>query len=84
MLSRASKLAGGHVGLIETGKRDEPSANTVSAIALVLGISSDWLVGGHGDAPDAEALVAVGAEIRERIKSEGDAGDEPAATGTEG
>lgn len=48
-LSREAGLkAGGHVGLIECGEIEQPQANTLAAIALVLGVSLDWLQTGSG------------------------------------
>ena len=61
-LSRLAGLpAGGHVALIESASRPNPTTSTLSKICAVLGVSMDWLVSGEGKPPkprDVRAAVA--------------------------
>lgn len=57
-LSKAAGLSPTHVGLIESGARSTPSAETLGALADALGVSLDWLARGRGEAP-AFARVAA-------------------------
>lgn len=50
-LSKAAGLSPTHVGLIESGARPTPSAETLGALADVLGVGLDWLARGRGEAP---------------------------------
>ena len=53
------------VALIESGERKNPESKTVSAIAAVLGVSTDWLLSGVGAAPTSEAVKAAVARAEE-------------------
>ena len=71
-------LAGCSTALIShmvTGIRTDPAASYLDGIATALGLDLAWLVGGRGDAPDAEHLAAAGARIREKPVREGAASD---------
>jgi transcriptional regulator with XRE-family HTH domain len=60
-VSLSAGLAGGHVGLIVTGRVKRPSADVLAKIADVLGVSLDWIVLGRGEEPDAGV-------VRTRVK----------------
>lgn len=63
------------VGMIETDRRKTPAATTVSKIAGVLGVSSDWLISGIGDEPTKEQ-VSTAVALARIAKAEPDAADE--------
>jgi transcriptional regulator with XRE-family HTH domain len=58
-LGELAGMSRGVVGMIETNKRPDPGANTVAAIAAVLGVSSDWLIKGIGVDPTKEQVAAA-------------------------
>jgi transcriptional regulator with XRE-family HTH domain len=59
-LSRLAGLpSGAHVGLIESAARPNPTIETLSKIAGVLGVSIDWLATGEGAPPTAEQIRAA-------------------------
>lgn len=45
-----------HVGMIESGERDNITTETAAALAQALGCSLDWLLLGKGDAPEGVNL----------------------------
>lgn len=55
-----SRLAGlpseSHVGTLEAASDPNPSANTVTAICRVLGITADYLLTGSGPAPSGRRI----------------------------
>ena len=53
-LSKAAGLATSHVQLIETGYRKQCSAETLAALARVLRVSVEWLLGGAEGGPEAD------------------------------
>lgn len=53
------------VALIESGERKNPESKTVSAIASVLGVSTDWLLNGTGRPPTAALVKAAIARAEE-------------------
>jgi len=61
-------LTPGHTTLIETGRRADPSASTVEALASVLGVTLDWLVTGEGREP-SERSVRAAVDAARRAKS---------------
>ncbi|MBL8684399.1 MAG: helix-turn-helix transcriptional regulator [Myxococcales bacterium] len=65
-VSLSAGLAGGHVGLIVSGRVKRPSADVLAKIADVLGVSLDWIVLGRGDSPDP-SVVRI--KVRERAAS---------------
>jgi transcriptional regulator with XRE-family HTH domain len=48
-----------HVGLLEAGKRPNPSAETLVALAQVLGTTVEWIVTGEGNEPSADEVHAA-------------------------
>lgn len=58
-LARLSGLARSHVQLIESGARMALQADTLLALATVLGVSLDWLVRGLGEEPSPETIRAA-------------------------
>lgn len=58
-LDRKAGLHGGHTQLIESGRRVDPSSETVKRLARALGISIDWLIDGNGMAPSEDALRSM-------------------------
>lgn len=42
-----AKLAGGHTAAIENRRRVDPSGQTVLALAIALGVTTDWLLTGR-------------------------------------
>lgn len=50
-LDDLAKLTPGHTAAIESGRRIDPSASTMTALAKALGVSLDWLVAGSGTPP---------------------------------
>lgn len=50
-LSKVAHLAGGHVGLIESGEIETPDLKTLTKLASVLGVSVEWLLFGSGTEP---------------------------------
>jgi transcriptional regulator with XRE-family HTH domain len=68
------KLAGRSksiVALIESGDREDPGGSTVSAIAAVLGVSTDWLLNGTGEPPAPDAVKASIARAESRTGTNG-------------
>lgn len=56
-LARRAKLASErHIGLIESGDRDNPELKTLEAIAGALGVAVGWLASGEGPKPTAEQI----------------------------
>lgn len=51
LVSTTAGLSHAVTSLIETGKVKTPSAQTVVALARVLGVSTEWLVSGTGPEP---------------------------------
>lgn len=45
-----------HVGLLESGDRDNPELKTLQAIADVLGVSVGWLASGEAPVPTPEGI----------------------------
>jgi transcriptional regulator with XRE-family HTH domain len=50
-LDRLAGLSEGHVGMIESGRRENLEASTASRIAKVLGMTLEWLIDGTGEGP---------------------------------
>ena len=50
-LDRLASLGQGHSRLIEIGVRPNVEAETARKLAVALGVSLDWLIGGVGDPP---------------------------------
>lgn len=50
-LDELAKLTPGHTAAIESGRRHDPSASTLTALARALDVSLDWLVNGVGARP---------------------------------
>jgi transcriptional regulator with XRE-family HTH domain len=48
-----------HVGLIESGERDNPELKTLQKVADTLGVSIGWLANGEGERPTAETIRAT-------------------------
>jgi transcriptional regulator with XRE-family HTH domain len=63
-LSTAAGASRDVVRQIEEGLIAKPSAEMVSRIADVMGVSLDWLVDGRGDAPGAQDLEAALDRVR--------------------
>ena len=59
------KISPSAVGMYEQGRR-EPSADTLVAMARVLGVSVDYLLTGT---PEEQEVTALDAMLRERITS---------------
>ncbi len=69
-LARLAQLADPHVGMIERGDVRSPAAVTLDAIAHVLGVSVEWLLGG-GAEPRVESMLAAVEHARaERVVRE--------------
>ena len=58
-LSALSGLASSHVQLIESERAVGINITTAQALGGVLGVSLDWLMGGVGEPPSAEAVAAA-------------------------
>lgn len=56
-LSITAGLTGSHTGLIERGTVARPQADTLSALAGVLGVTLDWLQSGVGDLATVAAAI---------------------------
>lgn len=76
-LSRLAGLAGGYVGMLESGERKEPGLNVLVALSETIGASLDWLACGGGDPPTDEMIAAAVDAARKKTAPE-------QATGTEG
>ncbi len=64
-LGELAGMSRGVVGMIETDKRGKkPGAETLSNIAAVLGVSSDWILTGVGVEPTKESVTAAVAIAR--------------------
>jgi transcriptional regulator with XRE-family HTH domain len=48
-----------HPNMIETGRRENPTADVLGKIAPILGVSLEWLVNGSGEEPTKEAVSAA-------------------------
>lgn len=57
-LAALAGLSPAHVGMIERGDRFRLAYPTVSRLARVLGVSTDWLADGIGPTPDPAAVRA--------------------------
>jgi transcriptional regulator with XRE-family HTH domain len=64
-LSLLAGLSSSHIHHIEAGIRKSPSAKVIRAIAAVLGVSIDWLLGGKGT-PVLSRMRAAVAHARKR------------------
>lgn len=58
-LSGLAGLASSHVQLIESGRAEGINISTAQRLTGVLGVSLDWLMGGTGEPPTAEAVKAA-------------------------
>jgi transcriptional regulator with XRE-family HTH domain len=58
LTQRARLKSPSHLGMIERGERPEPSAKTISALAVALGVRERWLVQGTGPMDDIPATAA--------------------------
>ena len=58
-LSRLIGKAPSYIGLLESGRRHHPRADTLELIASVLGVSIDWLVSGRGRGPSSASVRAA-------------------------
>jgi len=59
--SRLGVLAGlsnGTVLMIEKGARVDPSSGSIGQLAIVLAVSTDWLINGTGEEPDPDTIRA--------------------------
>lgn len=65
-----------HVGLIESGERDNPELKTLQKVADTLGVSLGWLATGEGERPTAETIRAT---VGDEPESESDEATDPAA-----
>jgi transcriptional regulator with XRE-family HTH domain len=70
-LGRLAGLSRSAVALIESGERENPEGRTVSSIAAVLGVSTDWLLNGTGEPPAAEGVRSAVAQAETRIEANG-------------
>lgn len=58
-LDRLAGITEGHTSFIENGKITNPSTDTARALADVLGLSLDYLLGGVGQQPAENDLRAA-------------------------
>jgi transcriptional regulator with XRE-family HTH domain len=56
VLSQRAGLAASHVGLLERGDVEWPTTRVAVALALMFGVSLDWLLIGVGEDPSPEAI----------------------------
>lgn len=55
-LSRIAGLSPSHVGQLERGLRESPTAETLGRLARACGVSLDWLLSGTGKAPTERSV----------------------------
>lgn len=51
-----------HIGLIESGERDNLTIETIKKIAEALGVTVGWLSNGEGEKPSEKKLREIGCE----------------------
>jgi transcriptional regulator with XRE-family HTH domain len=72
-LSLAGGFARDHVRKVEAGDIQNPSADFLSGVAVLLGVSLDWLIDGRGTAPVAADLDGVAGRIKTAVAAKIDA-----------
>lgn len=78
-----TKLHPGHFWQIEQGNRDNPTRDTVVAIACLFGVTTDYLLTGEGPEPTADDVRAAVERARRAQDANTIADDAPlAATGS--
>lgn len=77
-LSTLSGLSRGVAGMIERGHIQKPTGEVLGALARSLGITTDWLILGTGEAPSEEQVKAAVARAR-AARGHKDAPEEDAA-----
>ncbi len=66
-LDRLAGITESHSGLIEAGRRDNPTLATLDALATALGCSVGWLSKGEGAEPTQEQVAAAITSARGRL-----------------
>ncbi len=65
--------------MVENGDRENVSSRVIGQVALVLGVSTDWLINGTGEPPTEDAVRAA----VHAAKAAGSTGSEPASGAAE-
>lgn len=58
-MSRRAGLSDSMWGLLESGEKAEPSASTMDALAILLGVTTDWIIARRGNDPSPEHVRAA-------------------------
>lgn len=67
-MAHLAGVSSGVTSHLETGKRPNPSADTLGSIAKVLGARLDWLWFGEGEAPTPEQAAEAVKVARKRAQ----------------
>lgn len=61
-LDERAGITPGHTSLIETGRRESPSVDTVRKISEALGVSLDWLIAGRSVSDSGEHIATAASD----------------------